>query len=288
MSQISSYVAATAAAVLLATGAPARAAGTADPAPQPSPTPAAVSDPCTTLLAVVSRPSITTAACNVKRGDVFLETGYTNTTTSGNGASGLVSYPNAEIRAGLIGSTLEVDFFAPSASRLTSGGSTFTGTSDAGFGLKLEGGYTAKSVYGAFANVTVPTGDAAFTGGISQFAYGINYSYAVTPAFAFATTLGYNQLAGVNAAGAPARYGTFVPSLIGTLSLPMNTQAFAEVAHYLHAGYGLPPRTFFDAGLQHDIGSFVQLDVEYGTNFNAVAGAKSHYVGAGAAFRFGS
>jgi hypothetical protein len=67
----------------------------------------------------------------------------------------------------------------------------------------------------------------------------------------------------------------------------MNTQFFAEVAHYLKAGYGLPPRTLFDTGLQHDLGNFVQLDIEYGTNLNVVNGGKTHYVGAGAAFRFG-
>ncbi len=288
-----SYVTALAAASCVATALPVWAAS--DPAgaiaqsafsPAPSASPSAIPDPCTSLLALVTRPTISTAACNVKRGDTLLETGYTNTTTTGNGSNLIVSYPNAELRSGLIGSTLELDFFAPSFERESSGGDIATGLGDAGFGLKYEAGYTAKSVYGAFANVTVPTGDAAFSGGISQFAYGINYSYTVTPAFGLATTLGYNQLAGTNAAGLTQRYATFLPALVGTLALPMNTQFFAEAAYYLKAGYGLPPRTLFDTGLQHDLG-FVQLDVEYGTNLNDVEGAKTHYVGAGAAFRFG-
>ena len=54
----------------------------AAPSPSPTPTPAA-SDPCAGIMAIVTRPTVTSSVCTVRYGHVLLENGYTNTTTTG-------------------------------------------------------------------------------------------------------------------------------------------------------------------------------------------------------------
>src|ERR1700727_2398395 len=77
------------------------AAGQASPAPSPAASVAAAagpSDPCGSIISIVTRPTVTTSVCTVRTGRVLIENGYTNTTTTGPGGGVTVSYPQSLIR----------------------------------------------------------------------------------------------------------------------------------------------------------------------------------------------
>ena len=94
------------------------------PSPSPSSAPAAPStlypalrnnDPCTSLSAIITRPSVTNSVCTVRPNHVLVETGYTNTTTPGVGNT--VTYPLTLIRVGTKIPGLEFDLTPPSVVR---------------------------------------------------------------------------------------------------------------------------------------------------------------------------
>lgn len=270
---------------------PATPEATATPAPSvsaspaASPTPSGPSDPCTTILAIVNRPSIGTGVCTVRPNHVMIEAGYTNTVTSGGNGTATVSYPQALIRVGTKIPQLDIEVAPPSYER-TSG--PVTGVSDTSFGAKYELGYTAKAVYGVNAVVSEPTGDSAFTAGGASYTGNVNYGYTLTPVFSLFGTFGFNSLAaGHDAKGNLQRYSAFIPTLGVTAGLPANSQVFFEGAYFSHAGFGLPGRWYYDFGYQKDLSSKVQLDAEYGFSPTAIGGQTQQYVGAGVSFYVG-
>ncbi|HYW54957.1 MAG TPA: hypothetical protein VE826_13375, partial [Dongiaceae bacterium] len=142
------------AAASVALCAHAASAQTPPPAASPSPAPPAnaigpalgPNDPCTTMSAIVGRPTVTSAVCTVRPNHVELETGYTNTTFSAGGGNA-VTYPQAVIRVGTSVPALELQIGPPGASR-TSAGGIASGATDAGAGLKYVFGYTPKFSWG--------------------------------------------------------------------------------------------------------------------------------------------
>ncbi|GAC1545852.1 MAG: hypothetical protein NVS3B16_15730 [Vulcanimicrobiaceae bacterium] len=271
---------------LAAPGA-AQAATAAAPAASPSPVAAAaeVTDPCTSLSNVVSRPTFGTAACAVKRGDLLIETGYTNATTSGSGANSLVTYPQASLRAGM-GRNLEFDLNPTSIARL-SGSPRIVGTTDSTIGLKYELGYTTKLVYGANVLYTLPTGDGPFTGNGDGILANLNAGLTLSPAFGLYASLGYNtQSAGTP--DAPARYHNFQPSLGAALALPHGYNVLLEGFNQSSTAPGLGGRFGYDAAVQKGIGSRLQLDVNYFNYPGVQNGGHLHSIGFGAAYLIGS
>jgi hypothetical protein len=87
----------------------------ASPAPSPSPTPSAPSDPCGSILSIVTRPTVTTSVCTVRPHDVLIESGYTNTQTAGARGGTTVAYPHAYLRFGTSDPRLEFDVTPPIA-----------------------------------------------------------------------------------------------------------------------------------------------------------------------------
>ena len=159
------------------------------PAPSPSPTPAPPSpyfpalgnnDPCTSLSAIVTRPTVGNSVCTVRPNHVLVETGYQNTTASGGGNT--VAYPQSLIRVGTSVPALEFDVAPPSLARTNAGGLT-TGTTDAGAGLKYVFGYTPKFNYGGQIFVTAPTGLNGFSAGGSQTTYALQAGYTLSPKY---------------------------------------------------------------------------------------------------------
>jgi hypothetical protein len=271
--------------------APPGAPATASPVPAASATPAASptssapSDPCTTLLAMVNRPTIGTGVCTVRSNHVLVETGYTNTVTSGGNGTATANYPQALIRVGTKVPQLDIEIAPPSYER-TSG--PVTGVSDSSFGAKYELGYTAKAVYGVNAVVTVPTGDAAFTAGGYSYTGNFNYGYTLSSVFSLFGTLGFNSFAaGFDSKHNLQRYSAFIPTLGVTASLPASSQVFAEAAYFSAAGFGLPSRWYYDFGYQKDLSSRVQVDAEYGFSPTSINGQTQHYLGAGISFYLG-
>jgi hypothetical protein len=261
------------------------------PSPSPSSAPAASTtqstlypalrnnDPCTSLSAIITRPSVTNSVCTVRPNHVLVETGYTNTTTPGVGNT--VNYPLTLIRVGTKIPGLEFDLTPPSAIRMSGAQGTLTGTSDVGAGLKYVLGYTPKFNYGAQVFFTAPTGTNAFS------ANGTNSNYALQAGYTINSVLSLSGAAQIfDFANNGAHFSQFVPSLLLSASLPASSGVFVEAARFNHAnGAGTPARMQYMAGVTHDVGQRLQLDVEAGLS-PTISTGKSHFVGFGAAYYF--
>jgi hypothetical protein len=279
-------IAAIAAFVLSSAPAAAQQPQPAAASPSPSPVPSAPSDPCGSILSIVNRPTVTTAVCTVRPRRFVLETGYTNTVTTGPGAGNTATYPQAYLRFGTADPHLELEVTPPDANRSSLGGTLATGASDVNLGAKYELGYSTRWLYGVNGLISFPTGSPAFTAGNAQFTGNFNWSYAVNTVLGFSGTLGFNDLSGLDPRGAAQSYFAFIPSLELTASLPGPSEIFGEYAYFSQAGVGLGSKYLFDFGYVHDIGTHVQLDAEYGFSPTVLDGQRQHYAGAGASFMF--
>jgi hypothetical protein len=267
---------------LRALPAPAQPAAPASPAPSPSASPSAgPADPCTSLLAVVTRPTVTTSVCAVKNGAWLVESGYTNTVTTGGGGGVTASYPQTLIRAGTFVRNVELEVIPPNFLRSSVGGSVASGVADTSFGAKWEIGYTSKAAYGINVFATEPTGDRAFGAGSDTYTGNLNASYTLSPEFSLASTASFQTIGALAPNGTPVRSGAFVPTLTLSAALPANSQLFGEAVYVSHAGVGLPATTLFDGGYQKEVSAQVQLDVEVGFAPTPVLGRRQHYVGVG-------
>ncbi len=259
------------------------AAIAASPVPSPSPTPSAPSDPCGSILSIVTRPTVTTSTCTVRYGHALLETGYSNTVTTGPGGGVTASYPQAFARVG-IGRELEFSFTPTSFERTSVGNELSSGWTDANFGAKWEMGYTAKAVWGINAVVSMPTGESGFTAGIPEYTGNFNWSYTLDSLWSAAGTVGFNSLAGPNARGLAQRYSAFIPTLEVERTLSGISQGFAEYAYFSRSGPGLASKSLIDFGYQIDPNPHLQFDVEYGFQPAPLQGQRQQYIGAGLSF----
>jgi len=258
----------------------------ASPVPSPSAAPSAApspyfpalsnNDPCTSLSAIVTRPTVSNSVCTVRPNHVLIESGYQNTTASGGGNA--VVYPQTLIRVGTAVPALEFDLAPPSAARTNVGGVT-VGTTDIGAGLKYVFGYTPKFNYGGQIFVTAPTGLNGFSAGGAQTTYALQAGYTLTPVF---SVTGVTQMASLT--NGAARWSSFIPSLVLSASLPNSTGLFAEVAQFSHAtGAGTPTRTQYIVGAFRDLGQRLQLDTSVGISPTASTG-KYHYISVGGSY----
>jgi hypothetical protein len=255
------------------------------PTASPSPSPNAPSDPCGSILSVVNRPTVTTGVCTVRTGHFVVETGYTNTTTTGVGGGSSVNYPQPLIRVGTANPHVDLEFGPPSYETTSIGEPTVTGTSDVNLGLKTELGYSSRADWGANVLVAFPTGSQAFTAGNAQFTGNLNGAYTLNSEFGLAGTLSFNALSGPNLTGQPQSFFAFIPSLELSAALPGGpSQISAEYAYLSAAGPGLGGKSLIDFVYQRDFSGHLQFDVEYGFSPTLVNGQKQHYVGAGLSF----
>ena len=267
-----------------ATLAPAASTAPATPAPTVTPT-GAPPYPCTNINADVNRPSVSTSVCAVQPRHVVVETGYTNTTTTGVGANSTTNVPQAFIRTG-IGPRIEVNLTPPSAESTNNGIASTSGTSDIGFGLKAVLGYSARGLYGIGGSMLMPTGSAAFTNGANTYELTLNGSYSLTSTLSLFGTAGFASLVGTDANGNLARFGSFIPSVGLTYSLPSSWYVFVEGADFGKVTPNGGNRLLVDYGVQKASGR-VQFDAEAGNALNVVNGSRYHYIGAGVSALFG-
>jgi hypothetical protein len=266
----------------LATGA---GAGAATPAPSPSPssTPSAPSDPCGSILSIVNRPTVTTGVCTVRTGHFDVETGYTNTTTTGPGGGSGVAYPQTLIRVGTADPHFDLEFGPPSYQTTSAGTPVITGSSDVNLGAKYELGYSSNADWGVNTVITFPTGDHAFSAGNAEFTGNLNGGYTLSPELSLAGTLSFNALSSLNSGGVAQSYFAFIPSLELSAALPGGpSQISAEYAYFSAAGPNLGGKSLVDFVYQRDFGAHLQLDVEYGFSPTLIDGQKEQYIGAGA------
>lgn len=170
-------------------------------APAASATTAPPSDPCGSIMSIVNRPTIGTGVCPVQTGHFDIETGYTNTDTTGPGGNVTGNYPQGLIRIGTADTHLDFEVGTPSFNTSNAGGAVTSGWSDLSIGAKYEIGYTSKWVYGVNGVFTVPTGKPAFSAGNAQFTGNFNWGYTVNSGFGLSGTLGFNALSAYNAGG---------------------------------------------------------------------------------------
>jgi hypothetical protein len=212
-----------------------------------------------------------------------VESGYTNTVTTGTGGGITISYPQALVRLGVT-QHLEFAITPPSHNSSSLGGSIVGGSTDMNFGAKWELGYNAKGVWGVNGVISAPTGDLAFTAGDAQYTGNVNWGYAFNSIWSATGTFSFNSLVALNAASQTQRYSAFIASIEFTAALPGTSQAFAEYAYFSHAAPGAGSKSIIDFGYQRDLGPHVQVDVEYGFQPTIVNGQKLHYIGAGLSF----
>ena len=274
---------------LAQTGAPAAptpaAAPSASPAPSPTAAPSAYfpalgnNDPCTSLSAIVTRPTVTNTVCTVRPNHILVETGYQNTTADG--GSNTVAYPQTLIRVGTVIPALELQVQPPSIARASAGGVVSRGTADVGAGLKYVFGYTPKFNYGGQVFVTAPTGTNGFSAGGTDVFYGLQAGYTLSSVFSLSAAVQDQSL--TNGA---QRWTSIVPSLALGVALPNSTNLFGEIAQFTKAvGPGTPTRTQYILGANHDFGSRLQVDAETGFS-RTVSTGKYHYVGFGLSYYF--
>jgi hypothetical protein len=255
------------------------------PTTTPSPAPSPPSDPCGSILSIVNRPTVTTGVCTVRTGHFDVETGYTNTTTTGPGGGSGANYPQGLIRIGTANPHFDLELGPPSYETTSAGTPTVGGTSDTSLGAKYVLGYSSKADWGINGAITFPTGSRAFSAGNAQFTGNFNGAYTLNSEFSLAGTLSFNALSAYNAGGVAQSYFAFIPSLELSASLPGGpSQLSAEYAYYSAAGPNLGSKNFFDFVYQRDFGSHVQFDVEYGFSPTLLNGQTQHYVGAGLSF----
>lgn len=270
-------------------GAYAQAAPAASPSPAPSPSPSAApnpigpalgnNDPCTSLSAIVTRPTVTNSVCTVRPNHVEVETGYLNTTSSSGGGN-TVTYPQTLIRVGTKIPALELQITPPELTRASAGG-TVTGMTDVGAGLKYVFGYSAKFNWGGQAFFTAPTGTKGFSANGTNSTYALNAGYTLTPVFSVATTLATNSLT-----NGPQRWSSFVPSFVLSAALPNGTGVYGEIATYSDAnGPGTPTRTQYIYGLYRDLSPRLQIDASASLSPTTATG-RYHGVGFGLSYYF--
>ncbi|HEY0393607.1 MAG TPA: hypothetical protein VGD01_03850 [Candidatus Elarobacter sp.] len=255
-------------------------AAAASPSAAPNPIGPALgdNDPCTSISAIVGRPSVTNSVCTVRPNHVEVETGYLNTSFSGGGNT--VTYPNPIVRIGTNIPALELQIAPPNLVRSNAVGIT-TGSTDVGAGLKYVFGYSARFNWGGQAFFSAPTGLNGQSANGTNATYALNAGYTLTPVFALATTLATSSLT-----NGPQRWSSFIPSLVVGASLPNANGLFAEIATYSQAnGPGTPTRTQYMVGAYHDVGPRLQLDAS--TAFSpTVSTGTYHALGVGISYYF--
>ena len=260
-----------------ATGQPSPA-----PVPQPSSSPSSLfpalgtNDPCTSISAIVTRPTVSNSICTVRPNHVLVETRYQNVTSAGGGNT--VGYPQTLVRVGTNVPALEFDLAPPSLMRTNTGSATL-GTTDVGAGLKYVFGYTPRFSYGGQVFVTAPTGLNGFSADGPQTTYGLQASYALSPAFSLG---GVAQFAALT--NGATRWSSVIPSLVLSATLPGSTGLFGEIAQFSHAtGPSTPTRTQYILGAYHDAGQQIQLDASIGIS-PTVSTGRYHYLGFGLSY----
>jgi hypothetical protein len=234
-------------------------------------------DPCTSIGAIVSRPSQSTSVCTVRPGHVLLETGYVNNT--GGGVATTSQFPQANLRIGTSIPALEVDLGLPMYERIRADRTTTDGVTDLGAGLKYVLGYSSRFQYGVNAFVTEPTGSNGISSGASTQTYNLNYGYTLNSVFSLAGTFGIESLA-----SGSQRYSTFMPSLVLSAGLPNATGLFVETAAFSDgAGPVTPTRTQVITGITRDLSPRLQLDLEVGHSISS-AGGNYRFIGFGASY----
>ena len=250
----------------------------ASPTPSPSPPP----DPCggqTRLLATLNRPTVGYSACAIAPHTIVLEEGYQRERMDS--AQTLTQYPQSFARVS-IAPRLEFDVVGPSYNRLeTAGSSGVSGFQDNGAGFKYELPPRGNCTFGFDALYTSPNGAAAFTAGRYTTTANADIGCSVTGSFGIGTTQAFTAAGGPRADGTFARYGLWMPSIVATQQFGGGNQFYVEYVYQSRTAPDAGGRAFVDYGIQHLIGSHVEVDAELGNVLTGNAAQRFTYFGLG-------
>ncbi|PZR58460.1 MAG: hypothetical protein DLM50_02965 [Candidatus Meridianibacter frigidus] len=257
----------------------------ADSSPAPTPTPTEQPDPCgeTDLLATLNRPTVGFSACAVKPHTLLAEAGYAVEINTGSTPAINTTYPQTFSRFGFR-KNLELDVLGPAFDQTSSGGTTTSGSSDSGVGIKYEFYHDDKNVAALDGLVTFPTGSGAYTAGGPGETINLDASHAITDHLGAGVTIGFASLAGTTLAGEQRRFWTVLPSAVLTYNWASRYQTYFEYYAQTRLRPDGGQRHAIDGGLQFLATPSLEIDFEAGhtqTDF-----AQSHYYGFGLGVKF--
>ncbi|HSW94296.1 MAG TPA: hypothetical protein VLJ15_08100 [Gammaproteobacteria bacterium] len=237
-----------------------------------------IPDPCTGLLSLINRPSITGSACTVPNKKIVAEGGYHYLHVSGNVHGYIV--PQAEIRFGLPGHN-EFLILAPTYFHQTT--APAAGWSAVSLSAKHEVGYNANWLGAVEGVVTLPTGSEAYgSRAVGGMANGI-LMYTVSPALSITGILGVMSTS-VQYIHQGARFNSINPDIFANWSLNDKWQLFAELYAQTRTGPGEGWGLLTDAGLFYLVTPRVALDAEVGQRITGAWGFQTYASGGVAVF----
>ncbi len=246
-----------------------------------SPSPAPTPDPCggeARLLATLNRPTVGFSACAVAAHTVVFEEGYQRE-AEGSGET-LEQYPQSFTRIG-VAPRLELDVIGPAQNRTTTNANGAAGLQDNGIGLKYELAPESGCVFGFDGLYTTPNGSEAFTAGGYTATANADIACSLTNSFSIGTTQAFESASGSPEAGTFARYALWTPSIVATRQFPRDYQLYFEYVYQSKIAPNAGGRAFVDYGIQHLIGSHLEVDAELGHALTGNPAQTFNYVGAG-------
>ncbi|HSB32061.1 MAG TPA: transporter [Candidatus Sulfobium mesophilum] len=249
-----------------------------------------VPDPCSGLLAILDRPTVSTSPCATPRGQFMLEMGFQRSKPRDPASGTIDNYPQAEVRIGLPGRN-EFTIIPPSYNRQrTRSGSDSTAETVSGYsaltlGLKHELGYTRQWLGAVQALFTLPSGSSALgSEGLGVALNGV-VSYALSEQVGLTLQLGISSQTDPELAGGE-RFTAFVSNLVVTWQPKERLQFYGEIYGQSSTGPGKGAGYNADGGIQYLITPYWEVDLEGGVRLVGDLGGLSHFFGMGMGFRF--
>ncbi len=239
-----------------------------------------ISDPCTGLLALINRPSVTGSACAVPARKILVEGGYQYLNLSGN-AHGYIT-PQAIIRFGMANNN---EFLLSLPSYFHQTNVPRAGWSSVSLSLKHEIGYNANWL-GAFEGILgVPSGSANYGSREVSGAVDAIVTYTVNPFIGITGTLGVMSNS-VQYIQNGKRFTSINPDVIATYQFTDKAQLFGEMYAQTRTGPGEGLGLLAIGGLYYWLTPRIALDAEWGQRVTGAWGFQS-YMSGGAAVLFG-
>lgn len=250
----------------------------------------AVPDPCSDLLAIVGRPTVSDSPCAVPFGQAVVEMGFQYSKLRGPGNGKAYNYPQAAVRLGLPEKN-EFVLIPPNYNRQRtddfSGAEAddSEGLSAVTVGFKRELGYTRKWLGAVEALVTLPSGGSQF--GSRGFGIALNgiAAYTLSEQIGLSLQLGVSSQTEPELSGG-GRFTSLNSNIVGTWLPIERLQVFAEIYGQTSAGPGAGAGYNMDGGLIYLITRFWTVDIEEGVRLTGNLGGFTHYFGVGTAFLF--
>lgn len=243
-----------------------------------------VNNPCASsnsILSFVNRPSKADNVCTAPSQSIISEMGYQYNNLIGSGS--LQNFPQLELRAGLPADT-ELFIVAPTYNLETI--EPHAGFAATTVGIKHVFDYTNKTIWTAEAEITPPSGSAAFgSGNWSGIVNGL-LAYSFTPTLSATLQLGVSSQTWPSAYQSQ-RYNSFNPDGIVSWQLNPKTslygELFAQTQVAPHQGAGMN----FDGGIVYLLTNRLSIDAEIGQRITGELGGYDNYIGTGLAWMIG-